>query len=230
MKKKILLVDDEPDIVEFLKYNLELEDFEVLVSYDGKDALKKIAQKPNLIILDIMMPEMDGFTVYNKIKENAAYHDIPIIFLTAKSGETDEIKGLNLGASDYIQKPISPKKLVARVKSNLRKSETLAGTSGNQKVVTIGPLKIDVEKFSISINGKSKFFPRKEFQLLNYLANNPGKVFKRETLLKEIWGNDVFVVDRTVDVHVRKIREKLGEHSELIETVKGVGYRFKAPE
>jgi two-component system alkaline phosphatase synthesis response regulator PhoP len=230
MKQKILLVDDEPDIVEFLKYNLELEDFEVLVSYNGKDALKKIALKPDLVILDIMMPEMDGFTVYDKIKENVVHKNIPIIFLTAKSGETDEIKGLGLGASDYIQKPISPKKLVARVKSNLRKSETQQGISGNQKVVNIGPLKIDVEKFSISINGKIKFFPRKEFQLLNYLANNPGKVFKRETLLKEIWGNDVFVVDRTVDVHVRKIREKLGEHSELIETVKGVGYRFKASE
>jgi len=225
--KKILLVDDEPDIVEFLKYNLEHENFEVLVSYNGKDALKKLLHRPDLIVLDIMMPEMDGFEVYGEIKKSEEFRDIPIIFLTAKSGETDEIKGLDLGASDYIQKPISPKKLVARIKSNLRKVPVSSQNKSLLKVVRIGSLVIDSEKFVVSIDGRQKFFPRKEFQLLHYFANNPGKVLTRELLLKEVWGNDVYVIDRTIDVHIRKIREKLGNHSELIETVKGVGYKFK---
>ena len=225
--KKILLVDDEEDILEFLKYNLEQENFEVLVSTNGEDALKKISQKPDLILLDIMMPEINGFELYELIKKNKESQDIPIIFLTAKSGETDEINGLNLGASDYIQKPISPKKLIARIKSNLRKSSVTDKKDKLAEEVKIGPLVIDVQKFVVKIDGRQKFFPRKEFQLLHYLASNPGKVLNRETLLKEIWGSDVYVIDRTIDVHIRKVREKLGKHSELIETVKGIGYRFK---
>lgn len=228
--KKILLVDDEADILEFLKYNLEQDNFEVLVSSNGKDALKKITHNPDLIVLDIMMPEMDGFEIYQQIKANKEYHDIPIIFLTAKSGETDEIKGLDLGASDYIQKPISPKKLIARIKSNLRKSDQAEKKSKKFENLKIGALDIDVEKFEVKVDSKKKFFPRKEFQLLYFLAQNTGKVINRETLLKEIWGNDVYVIDRTIDVHIRKIREKLGKHSELIETIKGVGYRFKHNE
>jgi two-component system alkaline phosphatase synthesis response regulator PhoP len=228
--KKILLVDDEVDILEFLKYNLEQDNFEVLVSSNGKDALKKISQNPDLIVLDIMMPEMDGFELYQQIKTYKEYQDIPIIFLTAKSGETDEIKGLDLGASDYIQKPISPKKLIARIKSNLRKSDQTEKKNKEFKNLKIGTLEIDVEKFEVKVDSKKKFFPRKEFQLLYFLAQNPGKVISRETLLKEIWGNDVYVIDRTIDVHIRKIREKLGKHSELIETIKGVGYRFKHNE
>ena len=225
--KKILLVDDEKDIVEFLRYNLEKEGFDVLVSYNGKDALRQVSKFPDLILLDIMMPEMDGFEVYNEIRGNDEYTDIPIIFLTAKSSETDEIKGLDIGASDYIQKPISPKKLIARIKSNLRKISANEKKQQAPVEVKIGPLIIDVDKFVVKIDGRQKFFPRKEFQLLHYLASNPGKVLNRETLLKEIWGNDVYVIDRTFDVHISKIREKLGKHSKLIETVKGIGYRFK---
>jgi two-component system, OmpR family, alkaline phosphatase synthesis response regulator PhoP len=228
--KKILLVDDEVDILEFLKYNLEQDNFEVLVSTNGKDALKKISQNPDLIVLDIMMPEMDGFELYQQIKKNKVYQDIPIIFLTAKSGETDEIKGLDLGASDYIQKPISPKKLIARIKSNIRKTSQDDKKAKSIEILMIGPLAIDVEKFVVKVDNKEKFFPRKEFQLLHFLAQNPGKVINRDTLLKEIWGNDVYVIDRTIDVHIRKIREKLGKHSEVIETIKGVGYRFKHKE
>lgn len=224
---RILLVDDEPDILEFLKYNLEQENFKVLTSTNGKDALKKISHKPDLIVLDIMMPEMDGFQLYKQIKNNKEYNQIPIIFLTAKSGETDEIKGLDLGAIDYIQKPISPKKIIARIKANLRKSSTDDKKDKTISELKIGPLTIDVEQFTVKIDNKKKFFPRKEFQLLHFLASNPGKVMNRETLLKEIWGTDVFVVDRTIDVHIRKVREKLGKHSEIIETIKGVGYRFK---
>lgn len=228
--KKILLVDDEVDILEFLKYNLEQEDFEVYTSTNGKDALKKITHLPDLIVLDIMMPEMDGYELYQQIKKNKEYQDIPIIFLTAKSGETDEIKGLDLGASDYIQKPISPKKLIARIKSNLRKTSAVEKKVKDTGELKIGPLDIDVEKYTVKVDGKQKFFPRKEFQLLHFLASNPEKVMTRDALLKEIWGNDVFVIDRTIDVHIRKVREKLGKHSEIIETIKGVGYRFKLKE
>ena len=224
---KILLVDDERDIVEFLQYNLEQKGYEVIVGYDGLEALKKLSENPDLIILDIMMPHLDGYDVYKKIRENEKFKNIPIIFLTAKSGEVDEIKALELGASDYVQKPISPKKLLARVKLNLRKYEK-DKTGDESSILEVGPLVIDREKFIVRIDNVETIFPRKEFALLYFLANNPGRVYNRAELLKEVWGADVFVVDRTVDVHIRKIREKLGKHSDLVETIKGVGYKFKS--
>jgi two-component system alkaline phosphatase synthesis response regulator PhoP len=229
MKTKILLVDDEPDIVEFLKYNLELHGYEVIFGYDGLGALKKLSENPDLIILDIMMPHLDGFEVYNKIRANENFLDVPIIFLTAKSGEIDEIKGLELGASDYIQKPISPKKLLARVKSNLR-IKRIGSSESNISKLVIGPLSIDKEQYLTKIGNNETIFPRKEFSLLFFLASNSGRVFSRDELLKAVWGDGVFVVDRTVDVHIRKIREKLGKHSHLVETIKGVGYKFKSVE
>ena len=229
MKTKILLVDNEHDIVEFLQYNLEKEGFGVIPAYDGIEALEKIKQKPDLVILDIMMPKLDGFEVYQKIRENNEYKNIPIIFLTAKSGEIDEIKGLELGASDYIQKPISPKKLIARVKSNLRKSDSSVKRVQPLTIKT-GPLLIDKEKYTVYLNNKQLIYPRKEFEILYFLANNPGRVFSRDVLLKEVWGPDIYVVDRTVDVHIRKIREKLGKYADMIETIKGVGYKFKSVE
>ena len=230
MNAKILLVDDEKDIVEFLKYNLELEGFDVITAYDGIQALDKLQENPSLIILDIMMPRLDGYDTVKKIKSIEKFSSIPIIFLTAKSGEADEIIGLELGANDYIQKPISPKKLIARVKSNLRKKDISTEEKTLPKQLKIGPLFINRETYTIKINGEKKIFPRKEFELLYFLANHPGHVFSREALLKDIWGADVYVVDRTVDVHIRKVREKLDEHADLIETVKGVGYKFKSLE
>jgi two-component system alkaline phosphatase synthesis response regulator PhoP len=227
--KKILLADDEKDIVEFLQYNLKQEGFAVIAAYDGLETLDKIKENPDLIILDIMMPGMDGYEVCKRIRNMNGFENTPIIFLTAKSGEVDEIKGLELGASDYIQKPISPRKLIARVKANLRSSDQ-RGEKKTPSRITIGPLMIDKEKYKVSIQGRMKVFPRKEFEVLYYLANNPGRVFGRETLLKDVWGPNVYVVDRTVDVHIRKIREKLDDYSDLIETVKGVGYRFKSVE
>lgn len=228
--KKILLVDDEPDIVEFLKYNLEQQNFEVIVGHNGEEALQKLVEKPDLILLDIMMPKLDGFETCKRIRENNEFENVPIVFLTAKAGEIDEIKGLELGASDYIQKPISPNKLIARVKSNLRKAESSnLKTSGPIKV-KYGPIDINKEKYEVFIDGEKKVFPRKEFEVLYFLVNNPGRVFGRDILLKEVWGEDVYVVDRTVDVHIRKIREKLDKHADLIETVKGVGYRLKSVE
>lgn len=228
MKSKILLVDDEKDIVEFLEYNLIQEGFEVITAYDGIGALRKLNDKPDLIILDIMMPNIDGYEVCKRIRENKAYSEIPVIFLTAKGAEADEIKGLELGASDFIKKPISPKKLIARVNSNLRKSSK--EEKSLPTIIKIGPLEIDREQYTVYIDKIETVFPRKEFELLYFLANNPGKVFNRDSLLKTVWGIDVYVVDRTVDVHIRKIREKLDNFSDLIETIKGVGYRFKSVE
>ena len=228
--KKILLVDDEPDIVEFLKYNLEQQNFEVIVGYNGEEALQKLSEKPDLILLDIMMPKLEGFATCNRIREKKEFENVPIVFLTAKVGELDEIRGLELGASDFIQKPISPNKLIARVKSNLRKAKSITQPKSEPNEIKYGPIEINKQKYEVVIDAEKKIFPRKEFEILYFLVNNPGRVFGRDVLLKEIWGFDVYIIDRTVDVHVRKIREKLGKHMELIETVKGVGYRLKSLE
>ncbi len=224
--KRILLVDDEPDILEFLTYNLKAQGYEVITALDGVEALQKLIPKPDLIILDIMMPKMDGYEVCAKIRENDDYTDMPIVFLTARSSEKDEIKALELGAADFIAKPISPSKFIARVKANLRKYEKFENPD-ERTFIEIGPVKIDRLRYVAHLNGTEIIFPRKEFELLFYLAGNPGKVHKREDILKNVWGSDVFVIERTIDVHIRKIREKLGSDSDCIETLKGVGYRFK---
>lgn len=226
MKTKILLVDDEKDIVEFLQYNLKQEGFQVLTANDGMEALEKVTKKPDLIILDVLMPKMDGYEACRRIRAIDDYKNIPIIFLTAKSSELDEIHGLNLGADDFIQKPISPKKLIARVKSNLRKHESVL-ENAMMNEIKIGPIVINRERYTVSVDGQNIIFPKKEFEILAYLAANPGKVFHRDKILGDVWGTDIFVVERTVDVHIRKIREKLDKHADLIETIKGVGYRFK---
>ena len=226
MKAKILLADDEEDIIEFLKYNLEIEGFEVITAYDGDEVMSKIIENPDLILLDIMMPKIDGFEVCRRIRKLPGFEKTPVIFLTARSGELDEIQGLEIGANDYIKKPISPKKLIARVKANLRNMEP----ASEPAIINIGPLVIDKDNYTVFVGKDERIFPRKEFELLYYLANHPGKVFSRDVLLKDIWGTGVYVVDRTIDVHIRKIREKLDGHSDLIETIKGVGYRFKRVE
>jgi two-component system alkaline phosphatase synthesis response regulator PhoP len=227
MKKKILLVDDEQDIVEFLEYNLRQEGFEVITAYNGKEAISKLSQKPDLIILDVLMPEMDGYATCKTIREIPEFKTTPVLFLTAKVSEIDEIKGLNLGADDYVHKPISPKKLVARVRSNLRKTTS---DKLNRNNIQIGSLVIDRERYTVSLDGKALVLPKKEFEILSYLASQPGKVFTRDKILSDIWGDNIYVVERTIDVHVRKIREKLGDSADLIETIKGVGYRFKNVE
>jgi len=227
MKTKLLIVDDEKDIIEMLQYNLENQGFEVLTAYDGLEALIKLSENPDLIILDIMMPKLDGFQTLRKIRETKGFEFTPVVFLTARSSEIDEIKGLNIGADDYIQKPISPNRLIARINSKLRREDAIkninAKTSG---IIEIGPIEIDREKYTVLVNKINIIFPKKEFEILSYLASNPGKVFPREQILADVWGNDIYVVERTIDVHVRKIREKLGDFADLIETVKGVGYRF----
>ncbi len=230
MKKNILLVDDDEDIIEFLQYNLEKEEFNVVTAKSGAAALSKLNNQIDLILLDIMMPNMDGFEVIKKIRQNDFYKDIPVIFLTAKSSEADEIKGLNLGAHDFIAKPISPQKLIARVKSNIRKPLVADSDSSASKKIIAGPLIIDKEKHIVKLDGEILTLPRKEFSLLYFLATHSNKVYNRDTLLKEIWGSDVYVTERTVDVHIRKIREKFGKYSNMIETLKGVGYKFSIDE
>ncbi len=230
MKTKVLLADDEKDIVEFLQYNLVQEGFKVITAFNGQEAIEKLNQKPDLIILDVMMPKMDGFEACSRIRAVDEFKNTPIIFLTAKSTEIDEVHGLNIGADDFIRKPISPKKLIARVKANLRKVESSFDDYNSGKEIIIGPLVINRDKYIVTLNGKEVVFPKKEFEILSYLASNPGKVFDREKILSDVWGDDIFVVSRTVDVHVRKIREKLGQFEDLIETIKGVGYKFKDAE
>jgi len=226
MKTKILIVDDEDDILELLKYNLEKENYSVITAKNGFEALQKIELKPNLIILDLMMPIIDGLETLKKIKEKDEYKDIPVIFLTAKTSESSEIAGLNSGASDFLLKPVSINKLLARIKAHLRRyteKESISSTS----IIEIEGLKIDPEKFIVTINSQPVEFSKTEFLILLLLASKRGRVFKRSNILDQVWGDNVYVTERTVDVHLLKIRKKLGAYAYLIETVKGIGYRFK---
>ncbi len=228
MTKNILIADDEQDIRDLLAYNLTREGFAVETAANGKEALEKIEQTPMaLVVLDIMMPEMDGFEACRAIRANPKTAQIPVLFLTARSGEVDQIVSLELGADDYVQKPVSPRILVARVKSLLRRFDRSEQTQPvlNEKIVSAG-VKIDRSSYKVFVNEKETFFPRKEFELLYFLAAHPGRIYKREVLLDEVWGRDTFVVERTVDVHIFKVREKLGDYGKRIETVKGVGYRY----
>ena len=228
MSRKILVVDDEKDIVEMLKYNLEKSGYSVMIAHHGKEALEKAQKHPDLILLDVMMPEMDGWEVCRQIKRDEKTSDIPVLFLTAKGGETDEVVGLELGADDYVVKPIALAKLLARIRSVLRRKESVeARPRDKASVIRIEGLEINALSYEVKVALKKIAFPKKEFETLHYLASHRGRVISREKLLNAIWGENVYVVDRTVDVHIRKIREKLGKYGEYIETVKGVGYRFR---
>jgi two-component system, OmpR family, alkaline phosphatase synthesis response regulator PhoP len=229
MAIRILVVDDEADIVRMLKYNLEKEGYEVVTAGNGKAALEKAHTRPDLIVLDVMMPQMDGWEVIRQLKRTQDTASIPVLFLTAKGTEIDEVLGLELGADDYIVKPISPRKLLARIKTALRKKDASAG-SEQETILHIQNILINLPNYSVKIDKEEVFLPKKEFEVLAYLAQHRGRVVTRESLLDRIWGQGVIVVDRTIDVHVRKIREKLGKYADLIETVKGVGYRFKDDE
>jgi len=220
---KILLVDDENDILEFLSYNLEKENYSVITATNGIDALKKLNQNPDLIVLDVMMPKLDGYETCKRIREQENFKYTPIIFLTAKSDENDEVIGLNVGADDFIRKPVSQSKLLARIKANLRKIEK---QSVSQTKLKFGGIQLNIEKHQTVMDGKEIFFPKKEFELLKLFLMNPGKILTRQFILKEIWGDEIFVVDRTIDVHIRKIREKLGKYEYYIQTIKGVGYKL----
>ena len=219
--EKILLVDDEPDILEFLGYNLRREGYEVLTCSNGKDAIKMAEKElPQLIILDVMMPGLDGIETCAELRKISKLKHTLITFLTARSEDFSQVAGLDAGADDYISKPIKPKVLISRVKALLRRA--VAGGPGVQEV---GGLQIDRERYLVKKGSEEFVFPKKEFELLALLSSKPGKVFTRQEILERVWGDDVVVGDRTIDVHVRKLREKLGEN--FIRTVKGVGYKFE---
>ncbi len=221
---KILIVDDEADILDLLEYNLQKDGYLVVRASDGEEALK-VAEKelPNLVLLDIMMPKMDGIETCRRLKGISGMEQSYVVFLTARGEEYSEIAGFDVGGDDYITKPIKPRVLLSRLKAILRRDSQT--NDQGPEVVKVHDLEIFRDEYLVKRGKKSFSLPRKEFELLYFLAASPGKVFKRETLLERIWG-DVYVVDRTVDVHVRKLREKMG--SRYIQTVKGVGYKFLA--
>lgn len=223
-KQTILVIDDEKDIQKLLQYNLEKEGYQVLAAKTGEEGLELAKTKrPDLVILDLMLPGIDGIEVCKLLQADKNTKSIPILMLTAKSTEVDQILGLELGASDYITKPFSVKVLLVRVKSALRKAE-----SGKEVPVLVkaGDFVIDKDRQSFTIKGKPVSLTKLEFRILSFLMENPGKVFSREKLLSGAWEGEAFVVDRTVDVHVKSIRQKLGTHRDRVETVRGTGYRF----
>lgn len=220
--QKVLIADDEPDILEIVEYNLRKEGYEVITAKDGDEALVKAKMhQPGLIILDIMMPKKNGVEVCEMLRSQAAFKQTLIIFMTALSDESSQIKGLETGADDYVNKPISPKVLVSRVNALFRRVQKAPSADG---IIKMEPLEIDPSKYEVKVNGKQIVLAKKEFELLHMLASKPGRVFLRNEILNQVWGNDVIVGDRTIDVHVRKVRQKLD--LDCITTVKGVGYKF----
>ena len=221
--KQILIADDEPDILEIVSYNLSKEGYEIYTAKDGNEAIERAKQlHPDLIILDIMMPKKTGVEVCQILRSQPIFQDTLIIFLTALSDEASQIKGLETGADDYVSKPISPKVLVSRVNALFRR---VNNKENNGKSIVIGNITIDPVKFLVIINDQELVLAKKEFELLYLLAIKPGRVFLRNEILNQVWGNEVIVGDRTIDVHIRKIRQKLG--IDCITTVKGVGYKFQ---
>ncbi|WP_018247522.1 response regulator [Orenia marismortui] len=228
MTNKILVVDDEVNIVELVKFNLEKEGYEVITAYDGEEAINKAKENnPNLIVLDLMLPKLDGFDVCRQIRKDNQLKRTPIIMLSAKGEEIDKILGLELGADDYVTKPFSPRELIARVKAVLRRIDSKEEKT--DKIIELGAIEVDLNKYRVEVNGSEINLTPKEFELLAILMTHPGQVFSRSYLLDELWGYDYHGGTRTVDVHIRRLRKKIGNHSEEepILTVRGVGYKFK---
>jgi two-component system alkaline phosphatase synthesis response regulator PhoP len=223
---RILLVDDEEDILEFVSYNLEREGFKVYTARNGKEAIQMVTKvKPDLVILDVMMPEMDGIAACEEIRKLPGCRDVVIAFLTARGEDYSQIAGFDAGADDYITKPIRPKVLISRVKALLKRTGgTAADIAEQEKVIHVGNLVIDKEKFTLRVDENEMMLPRKEFELLSLLISKPDKVFLRDEIYKAVWGDNVIVGDRTIDVHIRKLREKIG--NDHIRTLKGIGYKF----
>jgi len=223
-RERILLVDDEPDILELLRYNLEKEGYEVQIAESGEEAVTLAGQfVPDLVVLDIMMPGMDGVETCDKLREDPHFAQTLITFLSARHEDYSQIAGFNAGADDYITKPIKPKVFLSKVKALLRRKRS---ESEETAILELDGLRIDTEKVLVYKGEKKIQLPKKEFQLLELLASKPGKVFKRDEIYSRIWGNDLFVGDRTIDVHIRKLREKIGQ--EMIKTIKGIGYKLDA--
>jgi two-component system alkaline phosphatase synthesis response regulator PhoP len=218
--RKVLIADDEPDIVEILKYNLQKEGYQVITASNGDEAIEKAKQTgPDLVVLDIMMPKKNGVEVCEILRAQPQFKDTLIMFLTALNDEATQIKGLGTGADDYISKPVSTSVFLSKVQSLLRRSN-----KQENNIIDVNGLVIDPEKFMVQFNGTEFTLAKKEFELLYLLASKPGRVFLRNEILSQVWGNEVIVGDRTIDVHIRKVRQKLGV--DCITTVKGVGYKF----
>ncbi len=223
---KILVVDDEPDILEILSYNLKKEGFQVFTANNGDEAVSKAAEiKPTLIILDIMMPQMDGVEVCRTIRANKGFDDVLIAFLTAREEDYSQIAALDVGGDDYITKPIKPRVLMSRVKALLRRAGRFEGSDNDSHIISVGDLIVDKEKVIVKRGEEIIELAKKEFELLGLLISKPGKVFTRTEIFNKVWGTDVIVGNRTIDVHIRKLREKLGDN--YIKTIKGIGYRFE---
>jgi len=224
---KILCVDDEPDILEILKYNLSNQGYQISTAKDGKIAIKKAKEIiPNLIVMDIMMPNMDGIEACEILRSDESFNDTLIMFLTARGEDYSYVAGYEAGADDYVTKPVKPKILLSKVKGLLRRSKKYSEKEVDE--IVFGDLRINRDKYKVYTSDKSISLPRKEFELLNLLASKPDKVFKREKIMEKVWGEQVFVGDRTIDVHIRKLRKKIGD--KYFKTVKGVGYKFITEE
>lgn len=225
--ERIVVIEDEDDILEVIAYNLKREGYDVVTSTSGEDGLEKIERNaPQLVILDLMLPEIDGIELCRKLKADPLTQAIPVIMVTAKGEESDVVLGLGVGADDYITKPFSPREMVARVRAVLRRSRGRSEVDRRESIVRDG-IVIDPQRHDVKIDGESVVLTATEFRLLHFLATHPGRVFTRDHLLTRVIGEDAIVIDRNIDVHVRSIRKKLGAHRELIETIRGVGYRFK---
>ncbi|MGG5578152.1 response regulator transcription factor [Myroides sp. C15-4] len=221
---KVLLVDDEQDIIEIISYNLEKEGYQVSTARNGKEAIEKAKKElPHLIILDVMMPEMDGMEACENIRKIDSLQNVIIAFLTARGEDYSQVAGFDAGADDYITKPVKPKVLMSKIKALLRRLKTVEETD-NGDIIQIGNIEINRDEYKILIDGVELSLPRKEFELLYLLASKPGKVFTREEILDRVWGNEVVVGGRTIDVHIRKLREKVGD--DCFKTIKGVGYKL----
>ena len=229
-RKKILIVEDEPSLLEVLRYNLEREGYTVLLASSGQQALEMaVAEAPDLITLDVILPDIDGWDVLRKLRNQSRTRYIPVIFLTAKNMEVDEVVGLELGADDFISKPFSMARLRARIKNALRKSQQ--GSDEKDAVIRIGEILIDPPCHKVKVSNQSVSLTKKEFEIFLYLAKRPGRVVSRQNLLSRLWTSEESVYERTVDVYIRNIREKLGrDYSNVIQTIIGVGYRFRPRE
>ena len=225
LQGKILIVDDEPDIVEFISYNLKSKGYSISTARDGVEAIRKAKEvRPDLILMDVMMPNKDGIQAVKELRQIPDFQDTIIIFLTALNDEKSGIEGLKTGADDYIAKPIKPELLATRINTAMRR---LRKDEDQEQKVTFGDLEINKTKFTVTYQGTEIILAKKEFELLSLLASKPGRVFLRNEILQRVWGTEVIVGDRTIDVHIRKIRQKIG--IDLITTVKGVGYKFEMP-
>lgn len=230
-QKRILAVEDDRDISELIRYNLEREGYEVSAVFDGSQAVDYALRiKPDLVLLDLMLPGMDGLDICRQLKSHENLKDIPVIMLTAKSEEADVIVGLQMGAEDYITKPFSPKVLVARVKVLMRRLNRGDAASSAQNQREYGPLAIDLPKHKVAYHSKVVPLTAIEFDILEFLSRSPGRVYTREQILDNVWKEGKFIIDRAVDVHIRGLRKKLGKAQDYVETVRGIGYRFKEAE